>query len=397
MSTKKKLITRMALGAGTVLAVALLVGGAALALLHADRERWEDEQKREREQVVERSRKYLGELAKRVAKLPVDPTLVGEIESRYFEERASGPMHVWAMGTDGEFLFGVPKESFSRLNAVYDREITPRLKEGVFFDRQSFLLGHLDEGDDLVLPGELTGDAEEPADVWARLRRHADRLRRGLRALGAPQDGRRHRPRQPLPEAGRPPSASGTGRTSGSRSSGAWPAAGAVLSFVFLWILLPTWVYVDGTERGVRRARLFAFLTVISSLVGLVVYLIARPEDGKTLACPGCGREVNGGAFCPHCGRDLSASFCATCRYPLKPEWAFCPSCRTETRSAAAAAAEAEPAAEWPASRGAVGGPRGSRLRARSPIRWRASSWAGFSSSTRRRVLSARLRRLCPL
>jgi predicted amidophosphoribosyltransferase len=82
----------------------------------------------------------------------------------------------------------------------------------------------------------------------------------------------------------------------------------------------------------VRRAWLFAFLTVISSLVGLVVYLIARPEDGKTLTCPGCGREVNGGAFCPHCGRDLSAAFCATCRYPLKPEWAFCPSCRTEIK-----------------------------------------------------------------
>ena len=106
----------------------------------------------------------------------------------------------------------------------------------------------------------------------------------------------------------------------------------AVLAFIFLWILLPTWVYVDGTERGVRRAWLFAFLTVISSLVGLVVYLISRPEDGKSLVCPACGREVNGGAFCPHCGRDLSAAFCATCRYPLKPEWAFCPSCRTEIK-----------------------------------------------------------------
>jgi RNA polymerase subunit RPABC4/transcription elongation factor Spt4 len=114
-----------------------------------------------------------------------------------------------------------------------------------------------------------------------------------------------------------------------------------LLAFVFLWILLPTWVYVDGTERGVRRARLFAFLTVISSLIGLVVYLISRPEEGKALVCPGCSREVNGGAFCPHCGRDLSASFCATCRYPLKPDWAFCPSCRTEIKGAAATTTEA--------------------------------------------------------
>ena len=81
-----------------------------------------------------------------------------------------------------------------------------------------------------------------------------------------------------------------------------------------------------------RRAPLFAFLTVISSLVGLVVYLISRPEDMRTLACPGCAREVNGGAFCPHCGRDLSSAFCPACRYPLKSEWAFCPACRTELK-----------------------------------------------------------------
>jgi predicted amidophosphoribosyltransferase len=54
---------------------------------------------------------------------------------------------------------------------------------------------------------------------------------------------------------------------------------------------------------------------------------------------------VNGGAFCPHCGRDLSASFCATCRYPLKPDWAYCPSCRTEIKEARPAPpAEAQPA-----------------------------------------------------
>jgi hypothetical protein len=336
VTTKKKLITRMALGAATVLAVALLMGGAVLTLLRSDHERWEYDQKREREQVVERSRKYLGELAKRIAKLPVDPTLVGEIEARYFEERASGPMQVWAMGTDGEFLFGVPKEAFSRLNAVYDREVTPRLKEGVFFDRQSFLLGHLDQGDDLALSGVLAGDAVEPADLLERLRRNGSEAD-GSFVLSAPlktADGvalgslylkRARSEREYYRQDER------------LEVAGGLAGAAAALSFVFLWILLPTWVYVDARERGVRRAPLFAFLTVISSLVGLVVYLIARPEDAMTLACPGCGREVNGGAFCPHCGRDLSASFCATCRYPLKPEWVFCPSCRTEVKPAAAA------------------------------------------------------------
>jgi hypothetical protein len=339
MSTKKKLITRMALGAGAILAVALLVGGVCLALLHVDEERWRDEQKRERQQIVERSRQYLGEWAKKVDKLPVNATLVGEIEARYFEERTRGALHVWALGTGGEFLFGVPRESFSRLNGVYDREITPRLKEGVFFDRQAFFLGHLDEGDDLGLAEELTGDGKGSADVSALLRRHEDRSDRTL-VLSAPlktADGVALGSLYLKREAGE----NEWHRPDESKEVVAGVAGGvAALSFTFLWILLPTWVYVDGTERGVRRARLFAFLTVLSSLIGLVVYLIARPEGGKALVCPGCAREVNGGSFCPHCGRDLSAAFCATCRYPLKPEWAFCPSCRTETKAPSVARAE---------------------------------------------------------
>jgi hypothetical protein len=340
MSTKKKLITRMALWTGAVLAVGLVVAGVSLALLHDDRERWQEQQKREREQLVERSRAYLGELAKKVDRLPVNPTLVGEIEARYFEERRAGAVHVWAMGTDGAFLFGVPKESFARLNAVYDREITPRLKEGVFFDRQAFLLGHLDEGDDLGLPEELTEEGKGSADVWARLRRHEDRSDRSF-VLSAPlktADGLALGSLYLKREAGER-----EWYRDDERLKGVGGVAGgvAVLAFTFLWILLPTWVYVDGTERGVRRARLFAFLTVISSLVGLVVYLISRPEGATTLVCPGCGREVNGGSFCPHCGRDLSAAFCATCRYPLKPDWAFCPSCRTEIKPSSTAEATA--------------------------------------------------------
>jgi hypothetical protein len=340
MSNKKKLITRMALGAGAILAVALLVAGVCLALAHTDEERWRDEQKRARRQVVEQSRQYLGELAKKVDKLPVNPTLVGEIEARYFEERTGGAMHVWAMGTGGEFLFGVPRESFSRLNAVYDREITPRLKEGIFFDRQSFFLGHLDAGDDLGLPDELTNDGKVSADLSSLLRRQEDRSGRSF-VLSAPLKtaegvalGSLYLKREANEREWYRPD---------ERKAVVAIVAGgvAVASFTFLWILLPTWVYVDGTERGVRRARLFAFLTVLSSLIGLVVYLISRPESGKALVCPGCGREVNGGSFCPHCGRDLSAAFCATCRYPLKPEWAFCPSCRTETKAPPLAAAEA--------------------------------------------------------
>lgn len=329
-SVKKQLILRLASWSGAVLALALLVAGVTLLLEWGDRRHFEDEQKAARAQAVERSRKYLAEVAKRIVKLPMDPTLVGEIESRYFDELAAGPMHVWAMGTNGEFLFGVPRETFSRLNAVYDREVTPRLKEGVFFDRQAFFLGHVAEGDGPVLTEDLIGD-EASGDALVRLRRQTGRdddafvVSAPLKtaegtALGSLYLRRELREAEPYRRDDRFEVVAGV-------------AGGiAALSFIFLWVLLPTWVYVDARERGVRRAPLFAFLVVLSSLVGLVVYLIARPEDGRTLSCPGCGREVNGGAFCPHCGRDLSASFCSACRYPLKPDWVFCPACRAEIK-----------------------------------------------------------------
>jgi hypothetical protein len=351
VTPKKKLITRMAFWTGVVLLLALGVGGLALLLDSAGRNSWEDRRKREREATLDRSRSYLAELAKKVDALPVDPNLVGEVEARYYEEHASGPMYVWAMGTDGAFLFGVPRESFARLNAIYDREITPRLKEGVFFDRQSFFLGQLGEGDDERLLHELSAD-DRPEDMWTRLDRAMGRSE-GAVVLSAPLKagdgaalGNLYLKRT-VPEGG-------YYRTDERiQMLGVIGGVGAALAFVFLWVLLPTWVYVDARERAAPRAALFAFLTVISSLIGLVVYLIARPEPGRKLACPGCGREVDGGAFCPHCGRDLSASFCSTCRYPLKPEWAFCPACRTEIRSpvpahAPEAPAEALPAPETP-------------------------------------------------
>ena len=139
MEPKKKLIGRLAAAAGVVLALSLAMLAGATLVGRSTREDRVARAKREREALVERSRKYAAELAQRVQRLPVDPALVGEIEARYFEEYASGPMQVWAMGTDGRFLFGVPREAFDKLNAIYDQSVAPNLKEGVFVDRQTFL------------------------------------------------------------------------------------------------------------------------------------------------------------------------------------------------------------------------------------------------------------------
>jgi hypothetical protein len=314
------------------------VGLVCLGLDSSDRNSFEDSQERAKQQRIEKARAYLAELAGRIDKLPVDPTLLGEIESHYFEEQASGPFYVWAMDTKGDFQFGVPQSAFSKVNAVYDSEVVPRLKEGFFLDRQTFLMSLVDDSDEIG--PELTVDGKA-------------QLEEG-RVVELVERGRRFRYNRWEPERSfvlSTPLKQADGTALGSlylkrapvrdsyyRRSDALEVVFTVsvallmASIAALWVLLPTWVYVDARERGVRRAPLFAFLTVISSLVGLVVYLIARPENLKRLTCPGCAKEVNGGAFCPHCGRDLSSAICSTCRYPLKPDWAFCPACRNEIK-----------------------------------------------------------------
>lgn len=345
MERKKRLLARLAVGAGAVLVLALATLAGVGLSLQEKREGRARQLKQEREQLGERSRKYLGELARRVDALPVDATLLGEIESRYFEEYPNGPMQVWAMDTAGRFLFGVPRETFAKLNAVYDSDVATNLEQGVFVDRQTFLRTLADTSDEIGPKSFAPEPTEDDAEAWSRWRRFGYDAERSLvvsTPLKAPDGtalGSLYLKRS------LPGERSGWGEEGPLRGAADVAGVTAALAGAFLWLLLPTWVYVDARGRGTRRAWLFAFLTAISALVGLVVYLISRPETPAVLQCPGCGREVDGGAYCPHCGRDLATAFCTTCRYPLKPDWAFCPACRTEIRPQAPATPPATEAA----------------------------------------------------
>ena len=344
MDRKKKLIGRLATGAGAVLLLALVALAASALLYRNEREQQERDARGEREQLVERSKKYLGELARRVDRLPADPTLVGEIESRYFEEYASGPMQVWAMGTDGRFLFGVPREAFDKLNAVYDSEVAPNLKQGVFVDRQTFLRTLVDSSDEIGPKSFAAEPSEDDASAWNRLRRYGHDPDRSF-VVSTPLKAATGVALGSLYLKRTAPAERELGANDDLRNAGDAAGVTAGLAAAFLWLLLPTWVYVDARGRGLRRAWLFAFLTALSGLIGLIVYLIARPETPAVAQCPGCSREIDGGAYCPHCGHDLSTAFCPTCRYPLKPDWAFCPACRTEIRPVRTEAAAPAPEA----------------------------------------------------
>jgi len=338
VENKKRLIRSMAFVAAAVLALGGTVAVmTSMATSRARAQRWET-RREQRAEAVDGARAYLEELAARITAVPVDPTIVGEVQARYYEDVPAGRRFVWATGAQGDFLFGVPREDFARLNTAWDNHESSIVGEGVFVDRQDFLRQLIQESEVMDL-SDLTPDPDEPGETWSELRRYdhgdewmvfsaplKDDTGAALGNLYLKMDSR---------EGDREPWRDGFAEPLLGLSIGIAVAAG-----VFLWFLLPTWVYVDARERGVRRALLWSFLVLISALVGLVVYLIARPEQ-TSLRCPGCDREVNGGAYCPHCGHDLSAAFCPACRYPIKADWSFCPSCRTEVgRPAAGSPAE---------------------------------------------------------
>ena len=134
-----------------------------------------------------------------------------------------------------------------------------------------------------------------------------------------------------------------------------YPLLGMFWTFLwfFLWI---AWIVVlfrvifdifRSKDMGGVGKALWVIFVIFLPFLGVLVYLIARPEEKRTLTCPGCAREVGDGAFCPHCGRDLSRSFCPACRYPLQADWTYCPACRTDVR--------AQPPAGTPVPEGSAG------------------------------------------
>ncbi len=106
---------------------------------------------------------------------------------------------------------------------------------------------------------------------------------------------------------------------------------------LFLLLAPPIYVLADGQERKVRRPILWAVFTLFTSIFGLLVYLLARPEAKSRIECPHCHGEVDP-AFknCPWCGNAVAKTLkCAGCATELRPGWKFCPNCRVAVASPA--------------------------------------------------------------
>ncbi|MGH7595024.1 MAG: double zinc ribbon domain-containing protein [bacterium] len=356
---KKKLIRKMAIPAAVIFIISivmlLLFEGPVEQKLY---EEHVAELNAHLVELTEKSQADLAEIAGKIAAIETGEIgtsrVVAELQSEFLRDNQNIDQvkrYLWMSNQRGEFIFGVPAQVFVKLNAGFDKNSDIINRDGHYKDRNDFLMKLVDKHDNIdfsdralpeqegYYPGRNEGTIEwrfykEPKEDWQY-----------------------SRPRTLVLSA---PVANAAGAVVGSlflkiddfanrklyysRNYATHShiyhelftplfATLAVLSGVFLWFLLPSWVYIDAQQRGLSNPGVWAFISLISLVFGLAIYLITRPATMKSLHCPKCENQLNGaGAFCPHCGFDLSSTYCPQCQYPIKPEWAFCPNCRAEIK-----------------------------------------------------------------
>jgi hypothetical protein len=72
--------------------------------------------------------------------------------------------------------------------------------------------------------------------------------------------------------------------------------------FLAISIALLVWVARDAKARGMDSAVLWMLLVFFLNFIGLVIYLLSRPQ-GDLMPCPNCGNmRMQASVICPHCG-----------------------------------------------------------------------------------------------
>jgi hypothetical protein len=348
MSNKKRILWKMAL-IGIAVFVLSASGFLVAEYMQRRAQTWQNEEwARTREDLIRKYRAYLQETAKKVTKLPVDPNIVGQAQARYFEEYPHARLYLWAIDGGGQFQFGIPREAFARLNRAYDTYQKIIEEEGRFTDRQDFLRrlvqNHKELTFDYYEKKLAGGTAPQRRSQWQD---YGGDDQDGL-VFSTPFQNERGEMLGNLYlkvtgiEEGRQYS------YSNYRDPQELSGAIFVASLVFLWFLLPTWVYLDAKGRGMDSPVRWSILTLLSLVIGLAVYLILRPEAGVRGVCQNCGRTTNSEKYCPFCGTPATSDFCPKCGYPAQPEWIYCPNCQTAMQKVREPAAPAtpEPAAQ---------------------------------------------------
>jgi hypothetical protein len=72
--------------------------------------------------------------------------------------------------------------------------------------------------------------------------------------------------------------------------------------FLALDIAMLVWVARDAKARGMDSAVLWMLLVLFTSVVGLVIYILSRPQ-GNLVPCSNCNNnKLQAAVRCPHCG-----------------------------------------------------------------------------------------------
>ena len=75
-----------------------------------------------------------------------------------------------------------------------------------------------------------------------------------------------------------------------------------VLAVIALNVALLVWVAKDAKNRGMDNAVLWMILVMLTGLIGLIIYILTRPQC-NLIPCPHCGnKRMQVSAKCPHCG-----------------------------------------------------------------------------------------------
>lgn len=82
-------------------------------------------------------------------------------------------------------------------------------------------------------------------------------------------------------------------------------AGGMILIPIVIFILniaLLVWVARDAKSRSMDSSVLWMVLVMLTSVIGLLIYLFSRPQ-GNLIQCSHCNnRRLEVSARCPHCG-----------------------------------------------------------------------------------------------
>jgi len=285
--------------------------------------------------------KYLTETAAKISSVSVEQKIISDTQSKILQENQQIKWYLWMNDNNGNFVFGSPVATFTKLNNAFDKYEENIVSDGHFLNHNEFLSILIDRHNEIdfsefesrsafknqnyewrfyqggiseyyyvqpyrfILSVPVMGDGEEViGEIYLKIDDYENRKLYYTRQRAENYD---------------------------VFATLIHPMFGVITFFsgLFLWFLLPTWVYIDAQQRDVRSPGLWSFLTVISLFFGLTIYLITRPSTYKSFHCPQCENELNGTkAFCPHCGFDLSSTFCPQCQYPIKQNWQFCPNCR---------------------------------------------------------------------